>query len=359
MKKILLFCFAISWNAMAQSIDQQQTTAEGNTFINPTEGPIGQSFTPGTSGYLCAITLKLSSFEEIPSQSIVVDVYGTDASGVPVATSVLGTSSIVTVTESGLADYTFYFTTPIIATAGSRLAVGIRNVGAEFFGLLAGLSLQNPYEGGKIFGASIDGETVFEADDADFYFISYVCANPLPVKLISFTANTSEGKAELNWHTSAESNSSHFGVDRSLDGRNFETIGTVKSAGNSSSDKKYNFIDSELAKLPVTIYYRLRLEDLDGSFSYSRIITVKHESLMSTAKLYPNPLISDRIVQIDVPLSTDQIMVYDQIGKLIKADVSSPAPNKTKLNLGTIPAGTYLIKMTGNTGVQTQRVIVK
>jgi len=360
MKKILLFCLGLSLNAMSQGIDQQQTNANNSTFINPTAGIIGQSFTPGISGYLCAITLKLSSFEGFPPQSFVVDVYGTNESGVPVVSSVLGTSSVVTVTETELTDYTFTFNTPITTTTGSRLAVGVRSVGEEFEGLLIGFDDQNPYGPGKIFGAPLGGGDVFEGDEWDFYFISYVCASPpLPVTLISFTAQSSEGKAEINWQTATESNSSHFNVERSLNGRDFQAIGTVKSAGYSNNDKKYNFIDSELAKLPATVYYRLHSEDLDGSSSYSRIITVKHESLMSGSKLYPNPLTSNRIVQIDVPLSSDQVLVYNQLGRIIKADVSNPAPNKTELNLGAVPAGTYLIKMTGKTGAQTQRVIVK
>ncbi len=65
MKKILLFCLCLCFNAMSQEIDQQQTTIVGETFLYP-DMIGGQSFTSGIAGYLCAVTVKVKAFEGFP-----------------------------------------------------------------------------------------------------------------------------------------------------------------------------------------------------------------------------------------------------------------------------------------------------
>src|SRR6185369_8464690 len=70
-----------------------------------------------------------------------------------------------------------------------------------------------------------------------------ISGNPLPVKLISFTAKVSDNNAVLNWITATEKNNDHFNIERSIDGINFIKVGEVKGAGNSTGILKYNFTD--------------------------------------------------------------------------------------------------------------------
>ena len=92
----------------------------------------------------------------------------------------------------------------------------------------------------------------------------------LPVKLLSFTGVEKEGKVLLNWNTTAEENSSRFDVEGSADGQQFYKAGSTLAKGGNSS--QYAFTDA-LAKKGIN-YYRLKMIDKDGTFDYSKIISV-------------------------------------------------------------------------------------
>ncbi len=79
----------------------------------------------------------------------------------------------------------------------------------------------------------------------------------------------------LTWSTSFEENNSMFIVEKSEDGVNFSGAGTVKAAGDTDEEKKYNYLD--VMANAEQVLYRLKQVDFDGSFSYSDIVTVKRE----------------------------------------------------------------------------------
>ena len=93
---------------------------------------------------------------------------------------------------------------------------------------------------------------------------------PLPLSLISFTANYRDGSTWLYWQTASEQNSSHFDIERSIDGINFLSIGNVIAAGNSSFIKNYDFNDQHSQK--GVNYYRLKMVDVDGKYNFSKFL---------------------------------------------------------------------------------------
>jgi hypothetical protein len=110
--------------------------------------------------------------------------------------------------------------------------------------------------------------------------------SPLPVELTSFNAFCEDEDVVLNWSTASENNSSHFDVEKSKNGTDWRVIGTVLSAGNSTQDITYTFIDSE--KSNGDNYYRLNQVDIDGKNEYFGPITVSCED-DSKINTYPNP----------------------------------------------------------------------
>lgn len=106
----------------------------------------------------------------------------------------------------------------------------------------------------------------------------------LPVTLVSFSASNLGEQNYLAWKTSFESNSEGFDIERSWDGNQFEKIGFVTGIGNSNIGSDYSFTD----RSPLFLsYYRLKQLDFDGTFSYSRVISVKSPDAEIVA--YPNP----------------------------------------------------------------------
>ncbi|MEO7924240.1 MAG: hypothetical protein ABIR30_11240 [Chitinophagaceae bacterium] len=94
---------------------------------------------------------------------------------------------------------------------------------------------------------------------------------PVPLKLISFTAERRSGVSYLTWITENEENVSHFDVQRSYDAVNYVSIGNV-TARNMNSRQVYLFEDH--SPLQGIAYYRIKSIDIDGKFSFSKIAAV-------------------------------------------------------------------------------------
>jgi hypothetical protein len=113
-------------------------------------------------------------------------------------------------------------------------------------------------------------------------------ATLLPVLLVDFTAELNADKSiGLNWETTQESNSSHFDVERSQNGSDWTTIGTVQAQGNSATTTDYNFTD-EMPAAGIN-YYRLSMVDRDGRYAYSDVKIIRTASLVNNISFYPNP----------------------------------------------------------------------
>ena len=147
---------------------------------------------------------------------------------------------------------------------------------------------------------------------SSFYFGSngYVA---LPLKLLSFTGLLKNNVTHLQWETANETNTSHFVVERSIDGNNFSNIGTVAAAGNSRGTQKYDYVDDAATQQSSsTLYYRLKMVDLNRDFTYSKVITITLKPSGYTVALYPNPI--HDILKVRLTLSKAeqvQILVTD------------------------------------------------
>ncbi len=108
----------------------------------------------------------------------------------------------------------------------------------------------------------------------------------LPVDLLSFQGVALQGANELNWATASEQNNSHFIIERSRDGLNFEDIGSINGQINSVEEQLYTFLDRQ--PLSGTNYYKLRQIDLDHQASSSEIIKVNRDDFSQEASYYLN-----------------------------------------------------------------------
>lgn len=109
----------------------------------------------------------------------------------------------------------------------------------------------------------------------------------LPVILDGFTAVLdNDHTVTLDWNTQLEVNFSHFTIQRSADGVNWEDIGTVQAKGNSAVQTDYSFTDEQ--PLTGTNYYRLALVNMDGSYLYSDV-KVLQSATIARISFFPNP----------------------------------------------------------------------
>ena len=120
----------------------------------------------------------------------------------------------------------------------------------------------------------IDGSSGTTSGRIDNVSITIYYSDPstLPVSLVNFSAKKNNGSININWTTDDESGMSNYEVQRSSDGRNFSNIQSVQSR-NSVSRTSYSSTDSK--PLNGIGYYRLKMVEVDGSATYSKIVTVQ------------------------------------------------------------------------------------
>lgn len=100
---------------------------------------------------------------------------------------------------------------------------------------------------------------------------------PLSDQLTNFSVAEITGGTQLDWTMETESDKDEYEVQRSYDGTNFATIGTVQSLGNSTVPVNYSYDD--LTPLSATTYYRLKIIDLDANFVYSEVVSISPVSV--------------------------------------------------------------------------------
>jgi hypothetical protein len=160
--------------------------------------------------------------------------------------------------------------------------------------------------------------------------------NPLPVTLISFSAvRQAGGLVKVAWATASEQHSAHFEVQRSLDGHLFTSINKVAATGTSTQAHAYTSLDTTAPAGQV--YYRLRQVDTDNTATYSPTVTLA--AFAPKLALYPNPAHD----QLTVALAAGQaVQVFDLAGYLVQ---TTTLPASGQLNVSTLPAGTYLLRV--------------
>lgn len=163
----------------------------------------------------------------------------------------------------------------------------------------------------------------------------------LPIELLRFSATPVDQGIELEWETATELNNSHFEIQRSADGRHYQTIGQVAGHGTTSEVISYSFLDNQ--PLNGKNHYRLKQVDFDGSFEYSPVKQVELSG-QSHLIIYPNPAEIGSEVTIRGQ-EIREVKVYDMLGKLfIHEEYNRPA-HEVKLSSSKLPRGMYITRI--------------
>ncbi len=172
----------------------------------------------------------------------------------------------------------------------------------------------------------------------------------LPLSLLEFNGTINNNDAVLNWETANEINASAFIIERSLDGHNFDSIGTTR-AYNTAGTHEYNFSDAGVTSLGAdAIYYRLKQKDIDGQFSYSRIVVLSVKGSKNIVTLYPNP-VHDQLNLILSISRADKIkwQITDAMGKVILHQEKQVVAggNNFSIRVSNLSSGVYFFTIKG------------
>ncbi len=182
----------------------------------------------------------------------------------------------------------------------------------------------------------------------------------LPVELIGFQAQlqtfgTSQNlKSDLNtdlsrdyregvlltWQTAQEIRFSHFDIEKSSDSKTWKKLTDVKAQGQANN---YQTID-EKPNYGVN-YYRLKMVDTDGTFTYSKTVSVDWTKPSSTRwSLYPNP-VKDKLFVIgnEDKAGEQVVLILDSAGKWVAQTTIKQLRNGFLVN--NLPNGTYFLEI--------------
>jgi hypothetical protein len=207
---------------------------------------------------------------------------------------------------------------------------------------------------------------VFEDHSADGYY-SYTYtfsgfslfalvdnAVALPVTLVNFVAEKRGKVSQLSWSTSREINTSRFVIERSVDGSRYSEIGTVGASGNTSANRDYVYND--LTPQRGFNYYRLRIENIDGSFNYSPVRVLGFDTKEEFV-IFPNPAKGVITISLGEPVSNVRINITDSKGQVVQRGVIRQSTSLL-LNVSNLPAGTYYVELLNDKSKKVQKLVI-
>lgn len=179
--------------------------------------------------------------------------------------------------------------------------------------------------------------------------------SPLPVALLDFTALLNPlNQTDLMWSTVIENNSSNFEVQKSNDAQHFQTFDVIESHHFSNSINNYKSLDANPNK-GIT-YYRLKQNDLNGDYTFSKTIAVQvNDSHTAALSLYPNPMNDFSTVIISNTEGVNDnctLVLINLLGQKITeqklSTIKTSTANSYSFNRGNIAAGIYYLNLMDN-----------
>jgi len=165
----------------------------------------------------------------------------------------------------------------------------------------------------------------------------------LPVTFVSFSAGRSNGTVQLVWNTANETNNSHFQVERSVNGSDWETLANI-AAGASALADSYTYTD-EAAPAAQTMYRILQV-DLDGNELYSKVAMVGGAATAvakatiiangKTVSIFPENVSGGRFI----------VRVITIGGQVLQQQSFESTTGRIDLNLSTSITGIYVVQVT-------------
>lgn len=206
-------------------------------------------------------------------------------------------------------------------------------------------------------GGSTAANSEFSNDyNIDFGFTGAI----LPLKQLKIDAVLNENKVDVNWNTTEEFDINRYYAERSTDGKTFTAIGSLSSKGNGSFD--YKLTDDISTINATTVYYRVRVEELNGQTRYSEIVKVNPGKEIKL-QVSPNPFSDNINVQVNNDKKTEaKIRLVNAAGQVLynKTMMMDKGINSISINnLNNLSTGMYVIEVAAGDQYATRRLIKK
>lgn len=197
-----------------------------------------------------------------------------------------------------------------------------------------GQTIQIGFEGVSDYG------NIIGLDDINISYLGTV-----PVTMLSFDAVRAGKSNNLIWTTTNEINSSRFEIERSTNGINYVSIGSVNTIGNSTSKQTYRFMDVNPAK--GNNYYRIKSIDLDNSYKLSVVRNVKNLGFVEMM-INPNPVASIMNISLEAESNENaSIIITDLSGRKVYSGMKNviAGSNNIPVDVNNLNKGIYIVTL--------------
>jgi hypothetical protein len=171
-------------------------------------------------------------------------------------------------------------------------------------------------------------------------------ASPLPLELLDFAGKLENNAALLTWTTAQEKEVLGFDIERSIDQKSFEKIGFV-AAKNQTSTQSYSFKDNALKQ--IIQYYRLKSKDIDGTYTYSKVIAIQTaaQSSKATFAIAPNPVPAEmQVIFNEIPDTDFDLRITDMTGRQVYQQHYTLSEAKTLvIPMEKLSTGNYIVSL--------------
>lgn len=194
--------------------------------------------------------------------------------------------------------------------------------------------------------------------------ITFPVGGFLPASITDISANYTNNAVAIKWTSNFEVNSDRFEIERSTDGINFKTIGSVAAQGNSTIKHDYSFTDEvrNSTSSKNDLYYRLKLVDRDTKSTYSKVLVVRvyKTKTIQALSVTPNPAVND--IKVNAQLNEAAMVVIKVMNnngtEVMRKNVRGAAGNNNITLEGTsnLKTGIYILEVIINSN---ERMTVK
>lgn len=178
------------------------------------------------------------------------------------------------------------------------------------------------------YGSGTAARAAQEFDQVQLSFTN----NSLPVRLNNFNAASTAAGAYLRWDVLEETNVRAYEVQGSGNGIVFTTFGSIPAAGKIN----YGLVTAE------SNFYRLRIIDHDGSFTFSPVISLRIKT-GGALKIIHDGGGGIRIQHPAVP-GRSMLRIMNAAGRLLEERSVPPNASITTLNVAALPRGWYVVE---------------
>ncbi len=182
----------------------------------------------------------------------------------------------------------------------------------------------------------------------------------LPIELMNFILTKNVGYVGLNWSTATETNNDYYTVEKTIDGKIFETVAVIDGGGNSTSTINYRYND--VKPYYGISYYRLKQTDYDKSYTYSEMRAVEYKNdIKLNFDIVPNPSSGGFNLSFNSVSEEEYVVeITDLSSKIIYSNTTKLTNDKLTIDNG-FAVGMYMLTVRNvktNLSIGTKKLLI-